>query len=216
MRRSARLAQKDLDGAIDALEKLSMADAPKTSRSQRPKASAAPLSAEAAAIRDVIFKTPCNVAYKAARPSPPRPSQAAPIAVIVAGPAGAGKTTVYASVLPAWFLEAAQYANVDVYSEYFMAVHDLLALPAADRKALNLAAVMRGAMCTAADLKRWMAERRHLVIDKPCDKAKETQALVADMRKKGYDVYMLVVKVTKETALARPTTTPRLLSMPPT
>lgn len=186
------------------MDKLTITDKPKTSRSQRPKASAVPLSAEAAKIRDDIFQAPCEDVYKKARPTKAAPEQAAPISVIVAGPAGAGKTTVYASVLPTWFLEAAQYANVDVYSEYFMAVHDLFAtLPEADRKALNLAAVMRGAMCTAADLKRWTAERRHLVIDKPCDKAREAQALVADLRKKGYDVYMLVVKVTKETALAR-------------
>lgn len=201
MRRSSRLAAKAVEDAAKALENLTIK--PKQSRTKRAKEPPAPLlSPEAAAIRDAIFKTPCEAVYDA-RYAPKAP-QAAPIAVIVAGPAGAGKTTTYASVLPAWFLKEAQYANVDVYSEHFMAVHDLFeALPAADRKALNLAAVRRGAICTAADLKRWMAERRHLVIDKPCDKADEARALVRSLRAAGYDVYMLVVTADKATVLAR-------------
>jgi predicted ABC-type ATPase len=153
------------------------------------------LSSAAERIRDAIHQTPCGDVY-GARFSPRLP-QAEPIAVIVAGPAGAGKTTVYTSILPKWFVKGAQYANVDVYAEYFMEAYGL----ATDAE--KLSAVIKGAICTQQDLKRWMTERRHLIIDKPCDKAAEARALVRNLRAAGYDVYMLVVTASKAQALSR-------------
>lgn len=162
-------------------------------------------------VRDAIKNSDCDEVYQ--NIFSPQSSQQSPIAVIIAGPAGAGKSTVYKSVLPSWFVRSAQYVNVDNYVEFFMDKYNMFTNPSDTRaptnytleeiRSLNASALSKGSQCTESDLEKWMTEKRHLMIDKPCDSEKVTRELVDRLRKASYDVYMLLVNVTKETAMKR-------------
>lgn len=168
-------------------------------------------SEEIEKIRNEIKTSSCEEVYELLFPS--KVVQYNPIAVIVAGPAGAGKTTVYKSILPKWFLKEAQYANVDNYVEYFQEKYNLFTNPSeyrakhtyepAEMRSLNMSALIKGAQCTERDLQAWMLEGRHLIIDKPCDEARIARSLVNKLKDSGYDVYMIVVHVSLNTALRR-------------
>lgn len=162
-------------------------------------------------IRSEIKQSRCEEVYTSI--FSPKQTQLKPIAVIVAGPAGAGKSTVYKYVLPSWFLNDAQYTNVDNYVEYYMEKYNMFSNPSEKRqpntyspeelRSLNMSALIKGAQCTERDLQEWISEKRHLIIDKPCDEARIARSLVKKLEDNGYDVYMLVVFVSKTTALNR-------------
>lgn len=162
-------------------------------------------------IEDEIRKSDCADLHRQLIKD--KPSQKNPIVVIVAGPAGAGKSTVYKTILPKWFQEEAQYANVDTYTEHFLAKYNAFSNPSssrppstfssADIRRINAVALAKSTECAEDDLNTHILEKRHLIIDKPCNEATVTKRLIRKLRYNGYDVYMLVVYVSKETALRR-------------
>lgn len=176
-------------------------------------ASIAPTS-EVETIRKEIQKSDCNEIYKELFPDalqkqvPPNP-----IAVIIAGTPGAGKSTVYKSILPPKFLKEALYLNVDNYAEYFQAKYNLFSNPSASRpvstldptaiRSLSATALAKGTTCADEDLRAWISEKKTLIIDKPCDRETPLRTLLQQLSQHGYDVYMLMIHVSEETALNR-------------
>jgi predicted ABC-type ATPase len=227
LRRSARVAKKEelpvlTSTSADALSEMfgqmtlqsqTKPTKRKTSTSTNAKPKAKTVFPEAIeAIRREIKQSTCEDVYSHLFETKQR-LQSKPIAVIIAGPAGAGKSTVYKYVLPKWFLDQAQYANVDNYVEYFMEKYNMFSNPSEKRdrhsyapeelRSLNMSALIKGAQCTERDLQEWMSEQRHLIIDKPCDEARIARTLVKKLEDHGYDVYMIVIFVSHETALNR-------------
>ena len=151
-------------------------------------------------------------------PSMP-PVTGTPFAVIVSGPAGAGKTSTYKKVLPKWFLDSAEYINVDDYAEHLLNVFRLSKPRRSDINwtemfSLNSKILNIGTKCSKEDLETAISAQKNIIIDKPADNWKPTMDLKKRLEDNGYKVFMLVVYASIDTSLQRNASRARELPIP--
>jgi|APGre2960657468_1045069.scaffolds.fasta_scaffold00490_11 hypothetical protein len=152
-------------------------------------------------------------------PMMPSVSGGTPFAVIVSGPAGAGKTSTYKKVLPKWFLESAEYINVDDYAEHLLNVFRLSKPHRSDINwtemfSLNSKILNIGTKCSKEDLETAITAQKNIIIDKPADNWKPTMDLKKRLEDNGYKVFMLVVYASIDTSLQRNASRARELPIP--
>lgn len=161
------------------------------------------------------------------------PSQEKPIAILLAGPAGAGKSTMLKKILRSNF-EYDLY-NVDDYQEKLLELNGILKtlktsqgerlVNASEDKIAKLTkesekvllqkeavsilqSIIATSMgiskkCTAEDFIKMIEQRKNIVIDRPGDKFNSIKEQIDLLKKEGYTVYMVVIYASPITALVR-------------
>lgn len=157
------------------------------------------------------------------------PSQEKPVAIFLAGPAGAGKSTILNQFLPKKLQY--DYYNVDDYQEKLLELNGLISKqhhlyvnstpdkiykligdtkdPEKTKQALSAIQSIVGTMmgiskkCTQEDFLKMIEEKKNIIIDRPGDKVDMILKQKKQLEENGYETYMVLIYASPLTILMR-------------